>query len=442
MDGAFLFFAALHAPLAPTLRRRIVWLAVSAPTWIVPFQRRAPSYATHRPFFLQTRETLQMTSPWTALAVLFTARLSMAFQYQAVAALGPLLMERHSADLADLGVLISLYLLPGLLFAVPGGGIAQRFGDRRVVVGALVVMVFGGVIMWQGESWSLQITGRLLAGIGGALLNVVMTKMVADWFAGRNIVTAMGIFVNSWPAGIALALLVLPLIATSAGLGTALAISLALSIGGLLLMLSVYRDPPATGSDAPRGMWPRGGALTAILTAGMAWGFYNGALAMVFAFGPAILVERGASLAEASGTSSLVLWLAVFSVPAGGVIGDRIGRPDAVLLAGLAGFALAFLLALVAPSLPVFVLMGLFCGLPAGPIMALPARILRPETRALGMGLFFTLYYFWMAALPTLAGAMAQFAGTASVAFVIGILLLALSAVATVAIRVQPAPAA
>ena len=383
-----------------------------------------------------------MTSPWAALAVLFTARLSMAFQYQVVAALGPLLMARHGASLADLGILISLYLLPGMILALPGGGIAQRFGDRRVVLWGLLVMVVGGVIMWQGQGWTLQILGRLLAGTGGVLLNVVMTKMVADWFAGRNIATAMGIFVNSWPAGIALALLVLPWIAVGAGLGTALAVSLILCVGGLLLILFFYRDPPVVGSGAPKGTWPRGEALSGILISGTVWGFYNGALAMVFAFGPAVLLEHGASLAQASGTSSLVLWLAVLSVPAGGVIGDRIGRPDTVLLVGLAGFAATFALALIAPSLLVFVLMGLFCGLPAGPIMALPARVLRPETRAIGMGLFFMLYYFWMAALPALSGALAETSGTVGLVFVFGMILLGLTAVGTIMLRAKKTLAA
>ncbi|MBW4982835.1 MFS transporter [Mameliella sp. CS4] len=384
-----------------------------------------------------------MTSPWAALAVLFTARLAMAFQYQVVASLGPLFMDRHGTNLADLGILISLYLLPGLVFALPGGGIAQRFGDRRVVASGLVVMVLGGLIMWQGQSWSLQILGRLLAGTGGVLLNVIMTKMVADWFAGRNLATAMGIFVNSWPAGIALALLLLPLIAQAGGLNAALATSMVLCIAGLALMTLAYRDPPASpGGTMPSGSWPRNSALTGILIAGCVWGLYNGALAMVFAFGPALLVERGAALTQASGISSLVLWLAVVSVPAGGLIGDRIGRPNAVLLAGLAGFAVTFALALLAPSLPVFILMGLICGLPAGPIMALPGRVLRPETRALGMGIFFTLYYFWMAVLPALSGALSEQVGSAAVAFQLGILLLALAALGTLGLTRHRAQAA
>ena len=46
-----------------------------------------------------------------------------------------------------------------------------------------------------------------------------MTKMVTDWFAGKEIATAMAIFVNSWPAGVAVSLLALPLIGTTYGVG-------------------------------------------------------------------------------------------------------------------------------------------------------------------------------------------------------------------------------
>ena len=66
-------------------------------------------------------------------------------------------------------------------------------------------------------SWSAQIAGRLIAGLGGVLLNVIMSKMVTDWFAGREIASAMAIFVNSWPVGIALALVGLPPVGSAFG---------------------------------------------------------------------------------------------------------------------------------------------------------------------------------------------------------------------------------
>jgi hypothetical protein len=46
---------------------------------------------------------------WIALAVLFAIRLTMAFQFQSVAAVAPLLDQTFGASLADIGWLIGLY---------------------------------------------------------------------------------------------------------------------------------------------------------------------------------------------------------------------------------------------------------------------------------------------------------------------------------------------
>ena len=58
---------------------------------------------------------------WNVLALLFTVRLSMAFQFQSVASMSPALMKAYGVDLSDIGLLIGLYLAPGLVFALPGG---------------------------------------------------------------------------------------------------------------------------------------------------------------------------------------------------------------------------------------------------------------------------------------------------------------------------------
>ena len=59
------------------------------------------------------------------------------------------------------------------------------------------------------------------------------------------------------------------------------------------------------------------------------------------------------------------------------------------------------------------VALGLISGLPAGPIMSLPARILQPPTRAIGMGIFYTVYYIAMMLGPVVGGACAKWAGSA-----------------------------
>jgi predicted MFS family arabinose efflux permease len=64
--------------------------------------------------------------------------------------------------------------------------------------------------------------------------------------------------------------------------------------------------------------------------------------------------------------------------------------------------------------------LGLLGGLPAGPMLSLPARVLRPETRAIGMGLFYALYYAVMMVGPVIGGACAKWTGSAGAAFDFG----------------------
>lgn len=373
---------------------------------------------------------------WRVLALLFTVRTAFAFQFQAVGALSPLFIETYGVDLADIGLLIGLYLAPGIAFASPGGALAARFGDRAIVLAGLGLMVIGGVLTVVGASFEAQIAGRLIAGAGGVIINVLMSKIVADWFAGREIATAMAIFVNSWPVGIALALALLPLIARAGGLASALCATTVLAALGLLLMATLYRAPPEAAGAALVAAWPVGAEFAALFAAGGIWALFNAALGMVFSFGPALLAERGMTLVAASFTTSVVLWLVAISVPLGGILADRLGRRDLVLLAGLIGFAAGMVLVRAgAAPLAGFVLIGLMAGLPAGPIMGLAAAALRPETRAAGLGLFYTLFYFVAVAAPWAAGRLAAATGSAAATFDAGTAMLAVCVALLVAYR-------
>ena len=52
--------------------------------------------------------------------------------------------------------------------------------------------------------------------------------------------------------------------------------------------------------------------------------------------------------------------------------------------------------------------------------MALPAKALKPEIRATGMGIYFTWYYLGMASLPPLAGWIGDATGAVSAPLIFG----------------------
>jgi len=116
----------------------------------------------------------------------------------------------------------------------------------------------------------------------------------------------------------------------------------------------------------------------------------------------------------------------VISVALGGFAADRFRRPQTILVAGSLVFAaLMLLLAHASLVIPAVVAIGLVSGLPAGPMMSLPARVLQPATRAIGMGIFYTVYYAAMMVGPMIGGAAAKATGSAAAAFDIGALVLA-----------------
>ena len=370
-----------------------------------------------------------MRNRWTILAVLFLARTAMGFQFQSIGALSPLLVDSYGLSLADIGFLIGLYLAPGVVVAIPGGAIAGRFGDKRIVGLSMGLMFLGSVLIAWAPTWGLLVTGRLLAGVGGVALNVVMTKMVIDWFVGREISTAMSIFINSWPLGIALALFALPIISANGGLQLAWITVLASITVALIAFVLVYQ-PADTATEAVTEVKITSFPVYPLLLAGTAWALSNAALAMVFSFGPALLTERGLGLTTASALISAFMICLAIAIPIGGVLADRSGKRDAVITFGLSSFVVLAPVIMYAPIaiVPAAVLIfGFLSGLCFGPIVGMPATILPPQSRAFAMGVYFTIYYVAMMGAPVLAGALADYSQTLRATWWFGVVLVIVS---------------
>ena len=335
----------------------------------------------------------------------------MGFQFQSVASVAPFLVDDFHIGYGQVGMLMGLYLLPGGVIALPGGMLGQRFGERRLCADRARADGRGRLGMAASESFAAASAGRIVSGIGGVLLNVLLAKMVADWFRDKEMATAMGVMLTSWPIGMGLAL---------ATLGTLAAVSL-VAWGGArdrgrgrrrvrphaLYSIGIRRQ------RAPESMGPHSSGSRRGAGARHHRGARVGRVQCELCRLPELRARvaqavGGRSVGAAGAIVSLGIWVTLGSIPLGGLLADRLGRPGLLIGAGSVSVALAML------AFPYFdrpalwcVLVGILAGARAGGAHGAPAQ--GPAPAGAGAGIrrvYYTVFYLSMAAMPGVAGGL------------------------------------
>src|SRR5262249_21147464 len=212
----------------------------------------------------------------------------------------------------------------------------------------------------SAESFATMAIGRTISAAGAILLNVLLTKMLTDWFAGREMIWAMTILINAWPAGIVLALLVLPAVAGSWGLGAVLHVAAAVAgLGGVGGALG-YRAP--AGAPAPAGTM-RLSVLSRrerrlVTAASLPWMFFNVGFAVMLGFLPSLLVRGGFSVERTGVLLGVTTLLFIGSVLLGGAAAQWLARQETVVAIGLLVYAAALATLPYAPPWPMLLAIG------------------------------------------------------------------------------------
>jgi len=374
---------------------------------------------------------------WAMLALIFVARVGLSFEFQSMGSVAdPLIGELH-LSYAEIGTLIGLFMLPGLFLAIPAGFAGRYASDRLLSAAGLAILAVAGVAAANAGGFGQLAAARLLGGVGFVLVSLYFTKMVADWFAGREIATAMAVLVMSWPFGIAMGQVGHAWLATNHGwrwpFGTAGLYCLAVAA----LVFLFYRPPSASGAAAAApsiSLTRREWTLTTI--AALVWSFFNAAYVVYLSFAPRVLVAGGDSAMHAASVISLASWVMIFSGTVCGQIADRTGRSDLILgLCLLAGIASLLLLPHPGWAVPLSLVFGLLGVAPAGLMMALTGVAMAPHKRAFGMGVFLSVYFLGSAVAPGLAGLLYDRTHDAFLPIVFAAGLFALSLIAYYSFR-------
>ncbi|PFG20900.1 MFS transporter [Serinibacter salmoneus] len=183
------------------------------------------------------------------MAVLFRASLGVA---------GPEAVERLDLTAAQLGAFITLQLGMYALMQVPSGILLDRWGPRRVLLGAALVMGSAQIAFAFATSYPMALLARGMLGVGDSAVYLACLRLCAVWFPRqRYAVLAMlsGLF---GMAGNLAATLPLTWALQDVGWVPTFAVSGGFAIAYSLLLLrpavaAPYRSEGVDAAASPRG---------------------------------------------------------------------------------------------------------------------------------------------------------------------------------------------
>ena len=363
-----------------------------------------------------------MLKDWGFVAALTLARMAFGFQFQSLASLGPELTARFGLDYASLGTLIGLYMVPGIIVALPGGLLGRRFGAGPLVGVGLGLMAVGGSLGALLFSPGGIAAGRLVAGVGAVTLVVMQGKMVSDRFTGKRFMPVMGLLIGAFPLGVGLVGLVQAPLVVHFGPYALFVVGAGIAALSLMLFLPTVGREPSSGGHWSLPSWRES---RLVMVAGGIWTAYNAGYYGFLSYIPSLLASRGHPPGSIAAVMAIATWANLPATILGGVLAARWGNWPVMLVGTLAG--------VVAVGGPAFLdwplvwgtLFGTAASLHAGVIVALGTLSARPENRASAMGLFYTIYYIGGAVIPGVCGWAADRSGAPGGALIAAAILAA-----------------
>lgn len=368
----------------------------------------------------------------------------------------PAMKEGLGLSYTQTGLLATWNLLGYLVLSGIGGAAAARYGPRLVISVSMLLAGAGMVLTGWAPDFFAALVARTVTGAGSAGANIPVLGLLSAWFASRRRGMATGMAVGG--SGVALVLTgpLLPPVVAAYGWRTGWfllgALGLLIGVAAFLLL----RDSPAEKGLRPFGESQQQSAaaeaspaaepdLRRVYRSPVLW--YLGAVYAMYGFGYIIyttyfatyLTGEGGWTAAAAGS----LWaiIGVLSIVSGfiwGTISDRIGRKYGLALV-FAGQGLSILVLALARTGPGFYTSAILFGLTAWSIPGIMAAACGDYVGArmapAAMGLISVVLGIGQALGPSVAGFIADSAGSFVPALILAAVAEGLGATGALALK-------
>ncbi len=356
---------------------------------------------------------------FAGLAAACAAGFAFAANYTNHAPLVPGLMEQFHFSKALAGLLTTGIFLTHAVMQIPGGHLADRYGPRRVLAAALVLVCAGNFgIGFAGAYWQL-LAWKVFTGLGTGACFVAGARYITGLYAGPGLHMAQGLYGGSVLLGSGFVIFAVPHLLAAFGWRGAFFATATVATAAWLVWIAAAAPLEAARRPAAsfRGMFssPQLWLLGLVQMASFGLAIVVGAWISVL-----LRTALNASPARAGLIGSGVLLLGIVTRPLGGLLVPRTGvRP--LLLASLllsAGGCLwlgSGVRSLVPAGIAV-TLLGVGCGLPYAALFNRAAALF-PDRAGAAMGLVNMLGIVMILAGAPLVGWLADWSGSFQASF-------------------------
>jgi len=389
-----------------------------------------------------TRTTSSSASPsdvlcrrrWLVLTSAVLSFSAVGVTFFAVPPLVPGLSAHFALSHLEVGLLMGAIAVPAIFLSVPLGAAVDRWPARAAGNAGLGLMVSGAVVFALAPSFALLLLGRLLFGVGGLVVNLLLARLISTAFAGRQLALAMGVFMAVYPASMIAMYSLHPRLEAALGWRGELA-ALALVAVAALPLHNLAVPAALRGRESSRRL-SRTGIPGSLVALGACWLLFFAAFASVLTFAPEWAGAGGEGLLKVT----LVMWVSLVASPWVGACIDRVGHPEHWLTAGLVALA-AVLLGMASDALPVLaemLLVGCCAAVVPTATYALPARLVPAGRVGFAFGFITALSNLGTVLGPALSGGLRDATASWSVSWAALAAVAAVGAAASIRVRMRP----
>lgn len=170
----------------------------------------------------------------TLISIMGVASLTPAF---------PRIAKAFNITPKEVGLLITVFTMPGIILTPILGILADRFGRKRIVIPALFLFAIAGGLCFFAKSFHLLVILRLFQGCGAAALGSLNATIIGDIFSAKDRTAAMGYNSSVISIGTAVYPIIGGALATFAWYYPFLLPLLALIVGLIVLIFLKYPEP-------------------------------------------------------------------------------------------------------------------------------------------------------------------------------------------------------